>query len=211
MREKKWKHFFHNFTAITFTRSELYIRANIMKGLIRFGVICALVGGLLRIVSAFIPYVAQKPGLEALYFVIDFGFLFGTIAIYLAHADSLGRAGLAAFVISTIGIASIVGPDAEMFGINFYDTGTALFTIGLVFLSLLFIRKGLLVIAAALWLSAFACGLLSIVFNSALAFQLGGAALGGGFLAAAVSMLRGKINTSATSSLQSKVRTGALS
>ncbi|HAJ47992.1 MAG TPA: hypothetical protein DCL54_15575, partial [Alphaproteobacteria bacterium] len=60
----------------------------------------------------------QSPVLEVLYAVIDLSLLFGLVAIYLRVAPALGWPGLLAFAVSGAGLASIVGPDTEMFGID---------------------------------------------------------------------------------------------
>ena len=94
------------------------------SGLVRFGAWAAVVAGFLRIASSFIPYEAGSAVLEALYGVIDLGLMFGLIAIYIASAEGIGFAGLAAFLVALAGLASIVGPAQRsgLDGSSFYGT-----------------------------------------------------------------------------------------
>ena len=125
-------------------------------GLVRAGAMAAVVGGALRIVSTFIPYEPNSPGLEALYGVIDLGLMFGLVAVYIASAEAIGMAGLALFLVALAGVASIVGPDAPAFGIDFYRAGALVFVAGLAGLSVQLLRAGLMRMSAALWLATFA-------------------------------------------------------
>ncbi len=103
--------------------------------LIRLGAIAALVGGVLRFGSSFIPWVEGSAPLEGLYFVIDVALLFGLITIYLAYADRLGWLGFTGFVIAAIGQAAIIGPDHVPFGIDVYFVGAQVIVAGLVLMS----------------------------------------------------------------------------
>jgi uncharacterized membrane protein HdeD (DUF308 family) len=69
----------------------------------------AVLGGVLRVASAFIPWAPDVASLEALYLAIDVMLLFGLMGIYFAHRNQLGVFGFAAFAIAEAGIASIVG------------------------------------------------------------------------------------------------------
>ena len=68
--------------------------------LVRFGAVAAVVGGVLRIASTFIPYEANSAPLETLYGVIDLCLLFGLIAGYLAHAEAVVLVGRFAFLLA---------------------------------------------------------------------------------------------------------------
>lgn len=61
--------------------------------LIRLAGIAAILGGALRMVSAFIPYVPDSAPLEVFYLVIDLALLFGLIG---GSARVTGRLGWAA-------------------------------------------------------------------------------------------------------------------
>src|SRR5947207_627641 len=85
----------------------------------------AALGGALRIAAAFIPSEPDTPALELLYFIIDVSLLFGLMGLYAAECERLGWLGLVGFIVATVGLASIVGPDADIVGINIYATALA--------------------------------------------------------------------------------------
>jgi catechol 2,3-dioxygenase-like lactoylglutathione lyase family enzyme len=151
--------------------------------LLRAGMIAATVAGGLRIIAAFIPYVPESPYLESLYAVIDMGFLFGLAAIYWPISQKLGWAGVIGYSVATAGVASIVGPDPEMFGLPFYMVGSAIFELGLLVLAITLIRRNLLRAAAFLWIGSLAAGGAAVaVGGNAIAFVVAGCALGLGFI-----------------------------
>ena len=160
-----------------------------MNRLISFGAVAAMVGGILRIIAAFIPYTADSAGLEMLYGVIDLGFLFGLMALYIVMADRLGRTGFIFALVSLAAIASIVGPDAKMFGIDFYWGGASLFSLGLAGLSVVLIRVKYFIWPARLWIGSLGLGLLALS-GSTTAFAAAGALLGAGFAVAGLSLMR---------------------
>jgi hypothetical protein len=157
-------------------------------GLVRLGALASTVSGALRIASTFIPYQSGSAGLETLYGVIDLGLMFGLIAVYLAHADRIGAAGLAAFAVAQAGIASIVGPDAVLFDIDFYRIGALTFVGGLALLSALMLQAGVMRVAAGLWLATLAASLTAAAWPPA--FMAAGVLLGSGYVVAGVSLLR---------------------
>jgi hypothetical protein len=159
-------------------------------GLVRVGAAAAIVAGALRIVSTFIPYEANSPGLEALYGVIDLGLMFGLIAVYIASAEAVGIIGLALFLVALAGVASIVGPDAPAFGIDFYRIGALVFVAGLAGLSVQLLRAGLMRMSAVLWLGTFAASLATIVAPQA--FVAAGLAIGAGYVLAGLELLRSR-------------------
>ena len=157
-------------------------------GLVRVGAAAAIVGGALRIVSTFIPYEANSPGLEALYGVIDLGLMFGLVAVYVVSAEAAGIAGLALFLVALAGVASIVGPDAPAFGIDFYRIGGLVFVAGLAGLSVQLLRAGAMRVSAGFWLATFAASLSTTVVPQA--FVVAGLAIGAGYVLAGVELLR---------------------
>ncbi|NJO31754.1 MAG: hypothetical protein HC869_00095 [Rhodospirillales bacterium] len=163
----------------------------IQRRLALFGAVAAICGGALRIVAAFIPYVPQSAGLETLYAAIDLGFLFGLAAIYWPVCEKLGWIGAAGYVVAMAGIASIVGPDPRMFGLEFYMVGSAIFELGLLLLSIAMIRDKILPLPAALWVVSLAFGLLAFALGgNPLAFIAAGSTLGLGFVWAGYCALR---------------------
>jgi hypothetical protein len=158
--------------------------------LIAGGAWAGAIGGGLRIVSAFIPYVPDAPWLELLYGAIDIGLLFGLLAAWLFTAEMVGTVGLCGFVVALAGLASIVGPDSHAFGIDFYLLGSGVFMLGLTVLAIQFVRYGALAWAGWLWLVAAASGAVFALAAAAPALIASGVALGLGFVAAARAIRR---------------------
>ena len=124
------------------------------RTLIGIGAVAAMAGGALRVVSSFIPYAPESPGLELLYAIEDALMLFGLMGVYFSVATETGWTGLAGFVVAVIGLASIVGPDPVMFGINFYEAGASCLLAGLSIFSAALMLAGQLRLAAGLWIAA---------------------------------------------------------
>jgi hypothetical protein len=155
-----------------------------MNGLIRLGGYGAIAGGVLRLIAAFIPYAAQSAGLELLYGVIDAGLLLGLIAVYLDAAERVGRVGLVTFTVTMLALASILGPDAQMFGVDFYFAGSAVFSLGLAAFAIQLVRRRLFVVPAWLWVTSAVVGAGLSAVGSALAFTIAGVVLAAGFVVA---------------------------
>lgn len=167
------------------TRADVALRA---AGLVRFGAVAAVIGGGLRIVSGFVPYEVGWATLETLYGVIDLCLLFGLLAVYVANAEVVGMFGLAMFLVALAGVASIVGPDAQAFGIDFYRVGALVFVIGLAGLSVQLVRARRMMASAALWTATLVASLASIALPQA--FLAAGICIGAGYVAAGLSLLR---------------------
>lgn len=161
-----------------------------MRRLISFGAVCGVIGGGVRIAAAFIPYTPETAWLEALYAVTDIGMLFGLLGVYLFAAEALGAIGFLFFVIAFTALASIVGPDARMFGIDFYRLGASAFSLALAALAAMMLFKRVLPLAALLWIACFALGLAASITGNAMALAAAGVALGAGYIAASISYWR---------------------
>jgi hypothetical protein len=158
------------------------------RALMRVGAVAAIIGGTLRIVSTFLPYQAELAWLEAFYGVIDMCLLVGLLAVYLASAEAAGVAGLALFLVALAGLASIVGPDAPAFGVDFYRVGALVFVAGLAGLSVQLLRRRVMTYSALAWVATLACSLAAAALP--VAFLAAGLLLGVGFVLAGVSILR---------------------
>ncbi len=154
----------------------------------RAAAFAALTGGALRIASTFIPYAAENATLEALYALIDACLLMGLIGVYAAYASVLGRVGFAGFVAAALGVASIVGPDAMTFGVDWYAVGASVFVIGLALLAVQMLRARVAAGAALAWLGAFASAL--AVPLTPYAFASAGLLLGLGYVLAGLALTR---------------------
>jgi hypothetical protein len=164
-----------------------------VKALTRLGGYGAIAAGVLKLIAAFIPYTPQSAGLELLYGAIDAGLLLGLIAVYLVSAERVGRAGLAIFAVTLLALASIVGPEAEMFGIDFYFAGSAVFSLGLTAFSIQLLRGGMFAVPAWLWIASTLAGAGLSAVGSALAFMIAGMILAAGFAAAGWRLLQSSV------------------
>jgi hypothetical protein len=151
--------------------------------LLRLGLVCAVLGGALRVASAFIPYTPQSPGLEALYAVIDMSLLFGLVAIYTREAEGLGWPGLVSFIVAFVGLASIVGPDATTFGIDWYQVGASIAALGLAMLGVVLLTARRLIVAALCWI---AVPIAALAAPPQLGFLMAGCLFGVGFVMAGI-------------------------
>jgi len=160
------------------------------KTLYRLGGAAALLGGLLRIIFSFVPYREATAWLEGFYAFIDICLLFGLIAVYLRYAEHLGAIGTIAFVCSTIGIASIVGPDPIVFGIDFYQVGALIMISGLLVLSIQMLRNKILLWASCLWILSFALTILAAVSAHPILFISAAISFSTAFILSGVQLLR---------------------
>lgn len=161
-----------------------------MDRFLAFGAAAGAIGGALRVATTFIPYVPDAAWLEALYAACDLGMMFGLIAVYLATAGKVGLAGLVAFAVALAALASIVGPDANKFGVDFYRVGAALFALALSAFAVTLIVARAFIIAGALWIACGAFGAAASATGSGSAFLIAGLASGAGFVVAGVTLFR---------------------
>ena len=151
----------------------------------------ALAGGALRLAAIFATSAFAPQTLAWFYLLIDILLMLGLAGWYHARAERLGGAGLTGFVIAIVAILLI--RSAGLFGAATYQTGAALFAVGLAVMSvpaLLGADRPLL--APALWLACLSAGIAALALKP-LAAPLGTAAVvlfGLGYLAAGVELLR---------------------
>ena len=152
----------------------------------------AILGGALRIGSAFIPWTPDSAPLEVLYDVIDVLLLFGLMGVYFATRGAIGILGFAAFAIAETGIASIVGPDTTAFGIDTYQSGVLVITAGLTLFAIqLLLTRALPWWASVWWIASTAVGVGATAGgNAGLGFFAGGVLFGLGFIASGVAVFR---------------------
>ena len=146
--------------------------------------------GVIRIVTGFIPFVPETLWLEVLYGFVDILLLFSIMAFYTLHQNRLGLVGLLGFIVSTIGIASIVGPDAIQFGINFYEVGALTMVLGLSILSIAMIVERINRPAALCWIGALFTAVLGSLLSVPEFYVLSGIVFGLGFCFAGVQLLK---------------------
>lgn len=162
-------------------------------GLSRVLGIAAIVGGVLRAGSSFIPAAlwGTDPGVELLALVIDVSLLFGLMGVFFVARARLGWAGFAAFALAETGIASIIGPDTVAFGVDTYLAGVHAISIGLALFGVVILVKRAGAAAAALcWIASLAVGAGGgAVGQGELGFLLGGLLFALGFVAAGIELV----------------------
>jgi hypothetical protein len=106
--------------------------------LIRFGGFSAILAGLLRAGSSFIPFFTTEPGifLEVLYLIIDVLILIGLLGVYGYQYERAGLWGFIGFLLALIGTAIIVGPDGRIGSVEMYTLGAGLISVGMLFLAI---------------------------------------------------------------------------
>ncbi len=159
------------------------------QDVLRLAGAAAALGGALRVAAAIIPAHPDSPQLELLYFVIDLSLLFGLIGIYAQECERLGWVGLVGFVAAASGLASIVGPDADVFGFNIYAAAVGVIGIGLAVMSVAMIWSGRLPRwIPALWIASLLAGIAPNFApdRSQAAFLVAGVLFALGFLGAGV-------------------------
>jgi hypothetical protein len=150
----------------------------------------ALIAGAARIAAAFIPYVPDSIGLEALYAVIDLGMMFGLQGLAAVWGNAWNTLSVIGFGVALTGISLIIGPDPKMFGIDFYIAGSAVYLIGLSCISFLLLSQKRLQFPAIMWIVCFLTSLATFVTAIPLIPMIAGLALGLGFLGLGVQLLR---------------------
>lgn len=150
----------------------------------------AVLGGALRTGSSFIPWDGSAE-IEALAFVIDVALLFGLMGIYLAARGRVGWFGFAAFALAEAGVASIVGPDTQAFGIDTYQAGVVAISVGLAALgvAMLATRAGFAVTSIC-WIASLIVGAGGgAIGQGTLGILVGGILFGLGFVAAGLRLV----------------------
>ena len=101
--------------------------------LIRLGGLAAILAGVLRVGTSFIPYSNSKPGvaLELLYLIIDVLILLGLLGVYGYQNEKAGGSGFIGFLLALIGTAIIVGPDGKIGSVDRYVVSSLMISIGL--------------------------------------------------------------------------------
>jgi hypothetical protein len=98
--------------------------------LIRLGGLAAIVAGILRGISSFLPS-SNNPNLtiSILYLLTDIFLLFGIIGIYSFQYRQSRLWGVCGFILAIVGITII--RTGSISGINLYPIGASIFTLGM--------------------------------------------------------------------------------
>lgn len=157
--------------------------------------VAAIIGGVLRAGSAFIPWSlwGTDPRVEVLSIVIDVALLFGLMGIYFAARERLGWFGFAAFALAETGIASIIGPDSVAFGVDTYLAGVHAISIGLALFGVqMLLRRAGTQATAICWIASLIIGAGGgVIGQGELGFLLGGILFALGFVFAGWDLARG--------------------
>lgn len=162
----------------------------IPAGLARFAGFAAIGAGALRIAAAAIPYVPESIWLEALYGLIDIGFLFATVGLSLAVWPRIDWLGVVGAGVLVAGIASIVGPDAVFHGMSMYQAGLGVIALGSVAFALSLLRLGVFTATGWAWIAAAGLGIGATLAASPLLFAIAGASFGLAYVTAGLRLLR---------------------
>ena len=158
------------------------------RPIVRFGGCAAIAGGLLRLMAA-IPASQNLPGVQWLYLSIDCLLLFGLLAIYVRHADKLGRLGLIAFC---TGVAAICVIRSQMaLGGWTYIGGALALSLSLGTLGAMLRSQPGFQFAPYSWAASIITGAVATALPSfdAISFTVAGALFGVGFVCVGVGLL----------------------
>lgn len=152
----------------------------------------AFLGGVLEIAARLINFPWSNDGQESLYLVIDLLFLYGLLGLFSAHIERWGLLGFMGFIIALSGVASLVGPDGKLYGMDLYVLGGAAFAIGLAVMSMVLLRRGVFLLGAPLaWVGALCLGIMgAIIPQMPVLDHLSGVSFGFGFILAGFTLLR---------------------
>lgn len=155
-----------------------------------WGARSAIIGGVLRIAASFVPYTAESIALETFYAIIDVFLLFGLFAMFSRLASQPKHLATAGLVIAIVGQASIIGPDTEMFGVDFYLAGTMVLLVGLGLTSAVMMCAGAMRSAALYWLGCIVLALVAAIAGSSIVAAAAGVVFGMGFIVAGCALVR---------------------
>ena len=160
--------------------------------LIRLGGFSAIVAGLLRAGSSFIPYLTTEQGifLEVLYLITDVLILFALLGVYGYQHEKAGVWGFMGFLLALIGTAIIVGPDGSIGNMEMYVVGALMISIGVLLLGIGTWRADQLSRGVPiLWILSTVVGIGGFLMSgSGWTLVIAGVAFGLGFLLAGVNI-----------------------
>ncbi|HET9587320.1 MAG TPA: hypothetical protein VFO91_00905 [Anaerolineales bacterium] len=162
--------------------------------LIRLGGLSAILAGLLRAGSSFIPYLTTEQGelLEVLYLITDVLILLGLLGVYGYQHEQAGHSGFIGFLLALIGTAIIVGPDGRIGSVEMYMAGALMISIGVLVLAIGTWKAGQLPRSVPiLWAGSTVVGLGGFVLGSLdWTFLIAGVTFGLAFLVAGITIWR---------------------
>ena len=151
----------------------------------RLAGLCAVFGGLLRLLSPFLGLDGQRQ--QVVWLVTDVFLLLGLTGIYGYSRKLLGLTGMLGFTLAVIGVLIVRSTGAEVFGPRTYAYGAVIWTVGMAVLAFPMLLRGVgHMVAAGFWTLALLIGLFSVMRPgeswglraAAVAFSLGYIAAG---------------------------------
>lgn len=151
----------------------------------------AVLGGLLRALTALLPDGLPTLAVEVLYAVIDCWLLIGLVGLHLHQRERAGRWGSMGFGVATLGMAVLIGPDGTIAGMSEYAVGAGLFAVGLSIFAAGTLRAAALPRwIPALWVASAALGFAGFLVPGAGAlFVLSGLLLGASYAGGGLRLL----------------------
>jgi len=101
-----------------------------------------MIGGLLRVISSFIPVSEDPDLLQLLYVITDLGLVQGIVGVYLIERKSLSNSGHMGFAITLCALSFISGPEAEIYGVSAYEIGSLPIGLGILMFSIAQLQSG---------------------------------------------------------------------
>jgi hypothetical protein len=151
----------------------------------RLAGLCAVIGGLLRLLSPFFGFEGQNQ--QVVWLVTDVFLLLGLTGIYGYSRKLLGLTGMLGFTLAVIGVLIVRSTGAEVFGPRTYSYGAVIWTVGMAVLAFPMLLRGVgHMVAAGFWTLALVIGIFSVMRPgeswglraAAVAFSLGYIAAG---------------------------------
>jgi len=126
-----------------------------------------MLGGLLRVITSFIPASEDPNLLQLLYVITDIGLIQGIVGIYLIERKSLSNSGHMGFAITLSALSFISGPEAEIYGVSAYEIGSLPIGLGILIFTIAQLKSGSVhKIGAYILIGSVVSGGLSILFPS---------------------------------------------
>jgi len=128
----------------------------------RLAGLCAVLGGLLRLIGPLAPDVLQGQALQINWLLTDVLLLLGLVGIYGYSRKSLGLTGMVGFVLAVAGVLIVRSGGDMIFGPGTYRYGAVVWTVGMAVMAFPMLLRGVgHMVAAGLWTLALIIGIFS--------------------------------------------------
>lgn len=153
----------------------------------RLAGLCAVLGGLLRLLSPFGTGLLSAEEHHRLWLATDILLLFGLVGIYGYSRKLLGLTGMVGFALAAIGLLIVRSTGDAVLGPRTYAYGAVIWTVGMATLAFPMLLRGVgHMVAAGFWTLALLIGVFSVLRPgeswglkaAAVAFSLGYIAAG---------------------------------